>query len=146
MSIDQALSQLQDAYPDRFRSERHRSMISDLLRLYEQRGLLLGGEDAPLNLICCHRDPCWHHAEPPKEPESAGVSIPWIGRSYFQSHVCIVGMNSHDYGGLKAHYAVCREHMKAQRANRRGMRGEVFGRNAMRYLRLILASLDGEPF
>lgn len=147
MSIEALIGGLENRFPEPLSSTEHRSIIGDLLRLYDDRGLLPVGRDAPLNQVCRHRKLCWEGAEDPACPERAGISVPWIGRRYFDSDskVAMVGINLHDYGGLAAHYEVCTEHIAVQEANGPGKNGEIFGRGAMQYLRLILASLDGQP-
>ena len=123
----------------------HRSAIERLLDLYHGQGLLPGGDAESLRKCCPHAAECWRGAPDPNDPENAGVSLPWIGSAYFDSRVALVGMNLDNFGGLTAHYKICRLHIEALEQGQRGKDGRAFARWAMLYLRPILASLDNQP-
>ncbi|MDQ6751016.1 MAG: uracil-DNA glycosylase family protein [Actinomycetota bacterium] len=118
--------------------------LDDLAGVYAGRGLLREGQTLPLHDVCPHRDECWaecQHAAPPDD--YAGISLPWIGGSYEDGRVLVVGINFHDWGGLLANWYVCSDHQRQQQAGRQGKSGHPFALAAMAYTAVVLNSLDG---
>lgn len=70
--------------------------------------------------------------------------MPWVGREYSTWRICVVGLNFHNYGGLAAHWRVCRSHIEALDAGGQGKNGEFFATGAMTYARAIEMSMTGE--
>jgi hypothetical protein len=121
----------------------HRAATDRLLDLYEEKGLLPGGRDEALFCCCPNKDGCWQGVPRPENQMDAGIAFPWIGSGYFESGVLVLGVNLNNYGGLDGNFLICLGHIKAMREGKRGVAGRAFSRNAMRYLRVVLASLDG---
>jgi len=122
----------------------HQATADRLINLYRKLGLLPGDRDEALFECCPHKDECWRHARPANDQRNSGISIPWIGRRFFDSRVVILGINFDNFGGLAGHYHVCKSHIEAMEAGKRGKDGRPFSRGAMQYLRLVLASLNGD--
>jgi len=91
-----------------------------------------------------HKDECWRHAPPANDQRNSGISFPWIGERYFDSRVVILGLNFDNFGGLAGHCHVCKSHIEEMEADKRGKDGRPFARGAMQYLRVVLASLNGD--
>jgi uracil-DNA glycosylase len=125
-------------------TEHHRETTDLLLSLYRSSGLLPGDEDEALFRCCEHRRECWQHAQDAKDQRNSGISFPWIGKRYFDSRVVVLGLNFDNFGGLAGHYHVCKSHIEAMEAGKRGKDGRPFSRGAMQYLRVVLASLNGD--
>ena len=118
-------------------------VAAELLGLYREKGLLPGDTDAALFRCCEHRESCWHRAPAARAPLDSGISFPWIGRSYTETRVVLLGMNFDNFGGLGGHYWICEDHIKQMKLGRRGKDGRAFSRNAMLYLRVVLDRLRG---
>jgi Uracil DNA glycosylase superfamily len=138
-----------DDFWDRWRdrlsaTEQHPRAADRLLDLYRQKGLLPDDLDEALFCCCPHRDECWQHARDANDQRNSGISLPWIGKEYFDSGVVILGINFDNFGGLAGHYHVCEDHIRQMEAGKRGKDGRPFARGAMQYLRIVLASLNGD--
>lgn len=122
------------------------SDIVELLRrccaLYGARGLLPEGEDRPLFAVCPHSPACWEGQTQPMYP--AGVSAPWVGVRYCERRIAIIGTNFDRWGGLGAHWDICRSHISAQLAGKPGKDGRFFATGAMAYAAAVDACLDGD--
>jgi hypothetical protein len=122
----------------------HRAAADRIIDLYRAEGLLPDGYDEALFCCCPHRDRCWKGAPRPEKEQDAGVAFPWIGTRYFDSRVVVLGLNLNNFGGLDGNFLMCLGHVEAMREGKPGKAGRQFARGAMKYLRVILASLDGE--
>jgi hypothetical protein len=143
------------AFLDRRRSELGRSSpavatLQRLCDLYGNAGLLPDGQDRPLHEVCSMRHGCWSGCSPPDDAERRthqGVSAPWIGSDYAEHGVCVVGLNFDLWGGLDAHWDICRSHIEGlERGLKGGKAGLFFAYGAMTYAALLLESLTGEAF
>jgi hypothetical protein len=143
------LTELWEHWGRRLRqSPEHEQTVERLLGLYRERGLLPDGLDLSLQVWCPNKDECWRDCPPPKDSvgmANSGITIPWLGRGYFETRIVLLGMNFDNYGGIAGHYNICEDHIRSMEAGRRGKAGFAFSRNAMLYLRAALASLDDGP-
>lgn len=126
-------------------SRRHVEVMEALIDVYRGTGLLPAGSDAPLFDVCPCCESCWGGRGDfrPERHDRAGVSVPWVGQRFFERRVCVVGMNLDGWGGLDAHWAICRSHVEAQEAGHRGKAGRPFAYGAMTLASLIDGSLQG---
>jgi len=140
MGVEEFRDELRESHSP---SPEQQQYVDRLLALYSERGLLPDGRDEPLYGTCPHRDPCWANADRPSA-QDAGISVPWVGRNYVSARICVVGLNFHNYGGLAAHWRVCRSHIEALQAGGQGKNGEFFATGAMSYARAIEMSMSGQ--
>lgn len=133
-----------DDFQGRFSSTpQHTSAGDALVQLYQRKGLLPDGVDAPLFECCPNSVACWKGSPLPRFPDDAGISVPWIGHRYFESPVAVLGMNFNNGGGLGAHFWTCEDHQAQMKRGKRGKAGRPFARGVMLALRIVLADLDG---
>lgn len=60
---------------------------------YEGLGLIRDGLPVYLHTAPTHRE-CWEGREPPEEnKEHYGIHLPWIGESYEEARVLVIGIN-----------------------------------------------------
>lgn len=124
-------------------------LLERCLELYARRGVVdAKGGDLPLFRICPNRRTCWSEAERaatdeyPKSLDNAGVAAPWLGSRFVERRIVMVGINFNDYGGLGAHWHICRSHQDHQRRGQRGHDGRPFGFAAAAYVRAVVAALE----
>lgn len=78
-------------------------MITDLLRLYRDKGLIAIDNQSiyatRMDLACDKCNECWEGIEASKADWNE-IFLPHIGSSYQQDRIAIIGLNPHQYGGL----------------------------------------------
>jgi hypothetical protein len=126
---------------------RHLEVLRNLCDLYESRGLLdAEGRDRPLYEICPNCAGCWadrSEGELPRQRARAGIAVPWIGEHYFAHRIALLGINFNDWGGLHAHWQICRSHRAEQEAGHPGHNGREFGFGAAAYVKAVEAAIEG---
>lgn len=92
----------------------------ELWEAYNEIGVATGSEDPPLYETCPQCDDCWRGAENRRpDAEWAGVSLPWMGRRYPETRICVVATNLVGWGGKTGHYWICNNKVEALKENRR---------------------------
>jgi len=118
-------------------------LLDRLCDLYATEGLLPDGADAPLFEVCRHRERCWPSGtQTPTVP--SGVSVPWIGSNYSASRICVVAINLDGWGGLDAHWKICRSHIESQEQGGLGKDERWFAYRAMAYVSVVHDALRGQ--
>jgi len=126
------------------------SWMARFADLYRRRGLvddpfLTLIQTAPLCDLCRHRASCWTSEvkENPKR-DLLGISLPWIGASYAEHRIVVVGTNQANGGGLWTQYLVDFQFREEQRAGiLRGAARNMFGTVLARYVSAVLRSTEG---
>lgn len=124
-----------------------RHAVEQLLDLYEANQLLPNGIDLPLHQVCPNRPSCWDSGAEcqPRQLHRSGIAVPWIGSRYTETRICVVGINLNGWGGLDAHWYICRGYADDLRAGRRGKAGKPFAHGAACYVHAVLTHLEGSP-
>lgn len=120
--------------------------VGALLNLYARRGLLPDGQAEPLCEVCRHAALCWEEAAPRDVDwarDHGGISVPWVGREYRATGICVVGLNFNNGGGLAEHWRVCADHERSLAAGKQGKNNEFFATGAMSYVLALDLSASG---
>jgi len=70
--------------------------------------------------------------------------VPWIGKRYFEHRILVIGMNFNDWGGLDAHWSMCRWHIGALSKGEHGHQSRFFAYGALTYVTLLRASRESK--
>lgn len=120
--------------------------VAELVELYRARGLLPDDRDYGLFRCCPKSGTCWANREEqhPLQPDRAGIAVPWIGQNYLERRIVVLGENLNDFGGLDAHWDLCRGYAENLRAGLPAKGSRVFGERAGLYAWAVAQSLDGK--
>lgn len=114
---------------------------------YAARGLLEDAGSRPLDTACVCGPDCWRGYPKAKvpPPEEAGISLPWVGRSYGSHRVVIVAINLVGFGGLWANWEIKDGELRGLSEGRKRINRSSFAYAIGSYAHAAIRGGEGRP-